>query len=565
LAGREGKAGTSAWNVRTGEKLSVPRGPDCIVYGITQAEGRVVLWGVSQQALVAWELLTGRVLNPFSGHRGAVLALGFGTDQRSLRSADERRVIEWNPLGLARHQFVLERRNEEDAVQFYPGMPPGILQGGFSPGGRFLAGTGSWRGKLLVRDLQPGRKRFYSDLTLYDSATALSQSAFSPDGAWLAVPGTNHRREVGVQVLDCASGEEKDWIQLGKGEGPVWAGFNPGSGTLVLAAGSDPGVRLRSWEVGRKRESPWFPPTDTSFQSISGLSCSPDGRYLLLTDTLGPSVLFEPRTGAEVRAFRGEDLTRLDTRITAFSPDGRSLAIPYGNPSYGVISRRLIVFETATGRPRWSVPLEHPEVTALAFSPEGKTLVSGHEDSSILLWDYRTLPPGASPTPPPRELASCWEALRKPDARQAFVAQRSLADAGDAAVALLRQRLRPVPGVTRDKILARLVQQLDDDSFEVRRQAFAKLQVEGPAAEAVLMQALRTEPLPEARSSIRKLLEPLWQRTPTLEQLQALRGAEVLEWIGSPAARQLVEELARGRPGDLLTREAEATLARMNR
>jgi hypothetical protein len=393
----------------------------------------------------------------------------------------------------------------------------------------------------------------------------LLPSLFSQDGTLLAIPFRDHRGDAGVQLVDCVSGEEKGWYPAGGESDGVVSAFQPLGHTLFVGSLREKSIRLRAWDLSRKRESSWFHPKRHTPGSSAGLSCSPDGRYLLLIEETGLLRLLEPRTGADIRTIECDYPTAFEVPPTAFSPDGRSLAAHYNLGDDDDMFRRLGVFETWTGGCRWSVPLGDPDLTALVFHPDGKTLVSGHEDTSILLWDYRALPAGASAKPTPRELTSCWEVLRKPDAAEAFEAQKSLAAAGDAALVLLRDRLRPVPGGERDKILTRLVRDLEADAFEVRRQAFAKLQAEGPVAEAVLVLSLRTEPSPEARSRIRQLLEPLWQRRHTPDELQALRGVEVLEWIGSPEARRVVEGLARGRLGDRLTREAEATLARMKR
>jgi hypothetical protein len=49
----------------------------------------------------------------------------------------------------------------------------------------------------------------------------------------------------------------------------------------------------------------------------------------------------------------------------------------------------------------------------------------------------------------------------------------------------------------------------------------------------------------------------------TPAQVQTIRAVEVLERIGSPAARELLTALAASAPADLLTREASAALERL--
>ena len=49
------------------------------------------------------------------------------------------------------------------------------------------------------------------------------------------------------------------------------------------------------------------------------------------------------------------------------------------------------------------------------------------------------------------------------------------------------------------------------------------------------------------------------------ETLRAVRAVEVLESINIPKARQLLTQLAKGTPAARLTREAKATLQRLER
>ncbi|MFO0842599.1 MAG: hypothetical protein U0797_09420 [Gemmataceae bacterium] len=65
----------------------------------------------------------------------------------------------------------------------------------------------------------------------------------------------------------------------------------------------------------------------------------------------------------------------------------------------------------------------------------------------------------------------------------------------------------------------------------------------------------------EARKRLERLLAAVDAdvHTPSPERIRALRAVELLERIGTPAARRALAELAGGAPGARLTREAKAT------
>jgi hypothetical protein len=54
-------------------------------------------------------------------------------------------------------------------------------------------------------------------------------------------------------------------------------------------------------------------------------------------------------------------------------------------------------------------------------------------------------------------------------------------------------------------------------------------------------------------------------RVPQPEQLRVLRALEILEQIGSPDARQVLETVAGGAPGGRITEDAKACLKRLER
>ena len=115
--------------------------------------------------------------------------------------------------------------------------------------------------------------------------------------------------------------------------------------------------------------------------------------------------------------------------------------------------------------------------------------------------------------------------------------------------------------------LARLIAELDSDQFAARERASADLASLGEAAVPALRRALRGEAAAETHRRVALLLERVqWDdREPPADQLRSLRALEVLEWVGTPEARDVLARLAEGALEARLTQEAKASLERLAR
>jgi hypothetical protein len=205
-------------------------------------------------------------------------------------------------------------------------------------------------------------------------------------------------------------------------------------------------------------------------------------------------------------------------------------------------------------------------VTTVALSDDGKTLATGGTDTTVLLWDVTRFRPAAKPQPvklAPQELDALSAELQG-DPGKAYQAMQKLAAAPGQAVAFLGKRLRPVEPVDAQK-LERLITDLTSDRFRVREQASQELERLGDVAVPALRKALEGGPELETRRRVEKLLEKLTGLSLTPEQTRQLRALEVLEGLHTAEARQLLTALGRGAPGALLTREAQAALARLGK
>jgi hypothetical protein len=157
---------------------------------------------------------------------------------------------------------------------------------------------------------------------------------------------------------------------------------------------------------------------------------------------------------------------------------------------------------------------------------------------------------------------TAWEALADGDTTRSYRAIDHLVSHPNEAIPLLRQRLAPAV-VSKEKDPLPWVLALDADDFEERERAEQQLVALGEGARPALERALKGQPNPEVKRRIPGILERIATTVPPPEELRAVRSIEALERIGTPAALEILQEMATGAPDALPTREARVSLDRL--
>ncbi|MFJ8026816.1 hypothetical protein [Streptomyces sp. NPDC096311] len=222
-----------------------------------------------------------------------------------------------------------------------------------------------------------------------DAAETLSVMAFSPDGTRFGYGVSAPGQQVVAQPLtvwDVPQGRPEATLDL-PGAAVLGIALGPGGRTLVAARSMpDRAMADEAWDTVRRRRT-----TVLTGVTSGQLTVRPGGR-LLIGD--GRAARLPSGEAAQHDLVQGDELGAL-----TFTDDGSLVAAgdQTGRVALwaGDLSARAGVL-----RDVFPVPLDGtaPDgVTALAFSPDGRTLAVGGAAGSLQLWDVATQQPLGSP------------------------------------------------------------------------------------------------------------------------------------------------------------------------
>jgi WD40 repeat protein/tRNA A-37 threonylcarbamoyl transferase component Bud32 len=371
-------------------------------------DGRTLLTGSFDKTARLWDAATSQARGLPLRHEDEVWAVAFSPDGRTVLTGSKDRTARlWDgATGQPRGQ-PLRHENEVKAVAF-------------SPDGRTVI-TGSFDKTARLWDAATGKPLGQPPLRHEGGVTAV---AYSPDGR--------------IVLTGCLDGTARLWdAATGRLRGQPLRG-EPGPERILFTREGRPVLTASTDKTAGLSEVVAILPRDRGGRQtdpVWTVAFSPDGRTVLTGGKDGTARLWDAATGRP----RGQPLRHgNEVRAVAFSPDGRIVVT-------GGTDKTVRLWDLATGRPLGQPPLPEeksgperilftPEgrtvpdagpgplgspsfrhedsVLAVAFSPDGRTMLTGCRDKKARLWDATTGHPYSQPL---RHKDEVWAVAISPD------------------------------------------------------------------------------------------------------------------------------------------------------
>jgi RNA polymerase sigma factor (sigma-70 family) len=374
------------WDVTTGReqcRLAVPPNevitclawsPDCRNLAAAWGNGPIRLWQIPAEQ--PSQLLRGHREGPFS--------LAFSPDGKLLASGDLTCVLLWDVAARRELRALPVQGGRVDAVAFSTDGRTVTAVSANGQGRIWNVHTGEELHRFgVARDRSPPDSTHAISVLM--ATTSYQPLALSADGttvARLSAP-TSIVLDAAAPGKNLLPRDDCSLATIGR-SAPVNFAFSPDGKCLACLCADG---KLRLWDAATGKELCHFEGQE-SFAVRLGFSA--DGGTLISLEAMPADRTgarlpedtlrrWDVTTGRELPRFR---IPRAD--VSAVSPDGEMLATAAYSQTDSVV---VFLWNLTTGKEKHRFQSGAPVITALTFSPDGKTLAVVDGVGSIRLWD----------------------------------------------------------------------------------------------------------------------------------------------------------------------------------